>query len=76
MGLGSQLLKHVIQQVGETNSGADNGKSLNNGDVLHKRLWCDARLEAAKFYEKFGMVKEGEVFYKEEVPYSVYALYL
>lgn len=36
-----------------------------------KTLWCDARENAIKFYEKFGMKlgNEGARFFKEDVPY-------
>lgn len=33
------------------------------------RLWCDARLDAADFYRRFGMETLGEEFFKDSIPY-------
>ena len=33
------------------------------------RLWCDARLDAASFYRRFGMEATGEEFFKGNIPY-------
>ncbi|WP_421830453.1 GNAT family N-acetyltransferase [Larkinella sp.] len=60
-GVGTHLLNRVIEEA--RNRGAHT-------------LWCDARLSAADFYRRFGMVPEGEVFYKGEIPYSKYVLQL
>ncbi|AEI49307.1 GCN5-related N-acetyltransferase [Runella slithyformis DSM 19594] len=53
-GLGSALLKIVFERALELRATA---------------IWCDARLEAKPFYERFGMVQEGELFYKGEIAY-------
>lgn len=55
LGIGTQLLSHVIAE------------SRRLGAVT---LWCDARLDAADFYRKFGMQPEGDLFYKGPIPYS------
>ncbi|MGA0556646.1 GNAT family N-acetyltransferase [Larkinella sp. VNQ87] len=60
-GLGTWLLEHVIREAGRL------GAHL---------LWCDARLSAAGFYQRFGMKPDGAVFYKGEIPYSKYVLKL
>jgi len=33
------------------------------------QLWCDARLESASFYRRFGMEPTGEEFFKGNIPY-------
>jgi predicted GNAT family N-acyltransferase len=49
------------------------GKELMNICIEHiknqggKMLWCNARIEAEKFYEKFGMRREGEIFHPENL---------
>ncbi|MFN8345610.1 MAG: GNAT family N-acetyltransferase [Spirosomataceae bacterium] len=53
-GIGSQLLHHVFEKA---------------ADAKASRIWCDARLEAKPFYERFGMQQQGELFYKGEIPY-------
>ena len=32
-------------------------------------FWCDARESSLGFYERFGMLREGEKFYKAKIPY-------
>ncbi|MEO8211314.1 MAG: GNAT family N-acetyltransferase [bacterium] len=32
-----------------------------------KILWCNARISAEKFYEKFGMKRKGEIFYPDDL---------
>ncbi len=54
-GIGTLLLNHVIAEA----------KRL--GAVS---LWCDARLDAADFYRRFGMEAVSEVFYKGPIPYA------
>lgn len=39
-------------------------------------LWCDARLDAADFYKRFGMEAVSEVFYKGPIPYAKFSLTL
>ncbi|GAB3773943.1 GNAT family N-acetyltransferase [Spirosoma horti] len=39
-------------------------------------LWCDARLDAADFYRRFGMEAVSEVFYKGPIPYAKFSLTL
>jgi GNAT superfamily N-acetyltransferase len=53
-GIGSKLLHHVFE------------KALELETI---QIWCDARLEAKPFYERFGMTQEGNIFYKGEIPY-------
>ncbi len=53
-GIGSVLLQHMIEQVRAAN---------------HECFWCDARETAISFYQHFGLKVEGEIFYKENVPY-------
>jgi GNAT superfamily N-acetyltransferase len=53
-GYGSQLLSHVLGQA-EAMGAA--------------RIWCSARVEAAPFYEKFGMREAGERYPHEGMPY-------
>jgi GNAT superfamily N-acetyltransferase len=60
-GVGTQLLNQVIEEARKL------GAHI---------LWCDARLSAADFYQRFGMEPEGDVFYKGPIPYSKYALRL
>ncbi len=54
-GIGTALLRHVMAEA----------KRL--GAVS---LWCDARLDAADFYRRFGMEAVSEVFYKGPIPYA------
>jgi GNAT superfamily N-acetyltransferase len=54
-GIGSQLLQHAI--VAARSAGA-------------RQLWCDARLAALPFYQRFGMQAAGGVFHKGPVAYS------
>ncbi|WP_018619719.1 GNAT family N-acetyltransferase [Spirosoma luteum] len=54
-GIGTALLNHVMAEA----------KRL--GAVS---LWCDARLDAADFYRRFGMEAVSEVFYKGLIPYA------
>lgn len=58
-GIGTQLLNHVIEKARQNDA---------------RELWCDARLTAAAFYERFGMTPDGDVFYKGEIPYSRFVL--
>jgi len=53
-GIGSQLLTHIIKELKKNN---------------HTYFWCDARESALAFYQRFGMQKSGERFYKSEVAY-------
>ncbi|QDK79118.1 GNAT family N-acetyltransferase [Spirosoma sp. KCTC 42546] len=57
-GIGTLLLNHVI----------DEAKRLRA-----ITLWCDARLEAADFYRRFGMEAVSEVFYKGPIPYAKFS---
>ncbi|HAK80200.1 MAG TPA: GNAT family N-acetyltransferase [Runella sp.] len=53
-GIGSQLLKATFERA--KSAGAST-------------LWCDARLDAQPFYERFGMKPEGKIFHKGTIPY-------
>ncbi len=57
-GIGTLLLNHVIDVAKQ--SGATT-------------LWCDARLDAADFYRRFGMEAVSEVFYKGPIPYAKFS---
>ena len=61
MGIGTQLLNHVMAEA------------RRMGAAL---LWCDARLDAADFYRRFGMEPVSEVFYKGTIPYAKFSLTL
>ncbi|WP_303310337.1 GNAT family N-acetyltransferase [Hymenobacter sp. BT730] len=54
-GIGTQLLQHTIAAAQAA------GAHL---------LWCDARLDALPFYQRFGMEAVGSVFYKGPIAYS------
>ncbi len=60
-GVGTLLLNHVITQA----------RALGAST-----LWCDARLDAADFYGRFGMEPVSEVFYKGPIPYAKFSLTL
>lgn len=60
-GVGTQLLNHVIGEAKK--AGAET-------------LWCDARLDAAAFYERFGMAPVSDVFYKGPIPYARFSMRL
>lgn len=69
------------EKTDNTNTSNTSNTIITNSNTIitnntKYKIWCDARLEAAKFYERFGMQKEGEIFYKDVIPYSVYALYI
>ncbi|WMN89340.1 GNAT family N-acetyltransferase [Vibrio parahaemolyticus] len=53
-GLGSLMLETMIADA----------KTLNA-----EIFWCDARESALGIYQKFGLQKEGERFYKSDIPY-------
>jgi predicted GNAT family N-acyltransferase len=53
-GLGSRLLQHTFEEA----------KKLGATSI-----WCDARQEATSLYRRFGMEQDGEVFFKETIPY-------
>jgi GNAT superfamily N-acetyltransferase len=53
-GYGSRLLSHVMTQAHALGA---------------TRIWCSARVEAAPFYEKFGMREVGDRFPYEGMPY-------
>jgi GNAT superfamily N-acetyltransferase len=57
-GVGTLLLNHVISE------------SQRLGATT---LWCDARLDAADFYRRFGMAAVSEVFYKGPIPYAKFS---
>lgn len=56
-GLGTALLHHVFEEARRLGA---------------TTIYCDARLNAASFYERFGMQPTGEVFYKGTIPYQRY----
>ncbi len=60
-GVGSQLMQHILKEARRMGA---------------TRLWCDARLDAADFYRRFGMQPISDVFYKGPIPYAAYAVEL
>lgn len=55
-GIGTRLLTHVFEvAAGEMGCGV---------------VWCDARASAAGWYERRGMRKFGEVFFKGDIEYT------
>ena len=60
-GVGTLLLNHVIAEARRLRA---------------TTLWCDARLDAADFYQRFGMNAVSEVFYKGPIPYAKFSLTL
>lgn len=60
-GAGTLLLNYVIEQA--RGLGAET-------------LWCDARLDAAAFYRRFGMAAVSDTFYKGFIAYARYAMNL
>lgn len=55
-GYGSILLKHII--------------ALAKKEKL-KKLWCNARIEKSKFYERFNLKPTLQKFTKEEIDYVI-----
>ncbi|MGN6293817.1 MAG: GNAT family N-acetyltransferase [Chitinophagaceae bacterium] len=53
-GYGSRLLDYVIQEAGKE------GKQL---------IWCNARISARGFYERFGMYTTGESWWKKDIEF-------
>lgn len=54
-GIGTTLLKYVFEVAAR--------------DLECDAIWCDARLATAEWYERRGMSRFGEVFYKGDIPY-------
>ncbi|MVM32619.1 GNAT family N-acetyltransferase [Spirosoma sp. HMF4905] len=57
-GIGTLLLNHVMAKTKELGA---------------TTLWCDARLDAADFYRRFGMEAVSEVFYKGPIAYAKFS---
>ena len=53
-GLGTALLRHVLAVARAQGA---------------RTLWCDARQNTLPFYQRFGLLPAGEVFYKGDIPY-------
>ncbi|MFD2573121.1 GNAT family N-acetyltransferase [Spirosoma soli] len=60
-GIGTLLLNHVIAEARRMGA---------------TTLWCDARLDAADFYRRFGMKSVSDTFYKGVIPYAKFSLNL
>ncbi|QKZ13167.1 GNAT family N-acetyltransferase [Spirosoma sp. KUDC1026] len=60
-GIGTQLLNHVIAEARRMGA---------------TELWCDARLDAADFYRRFGMAPVSDVFYKGPIAYATFSMSL
>lgn len=54
LGIGTRLMHHVEAEARQQQA---------------TQLWCDARLDAASFYRRFGMEPTGEEFFKGNIPY-------
>ncbi|PCH40471.1 acyl-CoA N-acyltransferase [Wolfiporia cocos MD-104 SS10] len=54
-GIGTRLLQYIFEEA-RTELDCD-------------AIWCDARLSTADWYERRGMTRFGEIFYKEDIPY-------
>ena len=54
-GIGSALLKHTFEAA--------------KRELGCAVIWCDGRAETARWYEKRGMQRFGEIFYKGPVEY-------
>lgn len=54
-GIGTRLMEHIIAKARRLRA---------------TTLWCDARLDAADFYKRFGMEAVSAVFYKGPIPYA------
>lgn len=52
-GVGTHLMHHIMVEASRLGA---------------TTLWCDARLDAAEFYRRFGMDAVSEVFYKGPIP--------
>ena len=53
-GYGSTLLKHIISETKKMGANT---------------FWCDARASATEFYKHFGLITEGDEFYKSGIAY-------
>ena len=60
-GIGTALLQHTIAEARQRGA---------------TRIWCDARLTAVAFYQRFGMAAEGDVFYKGPIAYAKFSVIL
>ncbi|MDB5241369.1 MAG: family acetyltransferase [Spirosoma sp.] len=61
MGIGTQLMQHIIAEARR---------------MIVTTLWCDARLDVADFYRRFGMEPVSDVFYKGTISYAKFSLTL
>jgi predicted GNAT family N-acyltransferase len=55
-GYGTTMINHIIKELIELGI---------------ETFWCDARVTAEAFYNRFGMSKQGEIFLKSDVEYVV-----
>lgn len=55
-GYGTALIKHLFSELAPLNV---------------ERIWCNARIHKAEFYERFGMTQTEETFFKGEIEYVV-----
>lgn len=55
-GYGTALMKHLFSELAVLNV---------------ERIWCNARVNKATFYERFGMIKTEETFVKGGIGYVV-----
>jgi GNAT superfamily N-acetyltransferase len=60
-GIGTRLLNHVIAEARRMGA---------------TELWCDARLDTADFYRRFGMEPVSKVFYKGPIAYARFSMVL
>ncbi|GAB3941406.1 hypothetical protein GCM10028805_04590 [Spirosoma harenae] len=57
-GIGTQLLNHIMAEARRLGA---------------TTIGCDARLDAADFYRRFGMEAVSDVFYKGPIPYAKFS---
>ncbi len=55
-GYGTKMINYIVDELNES------GIEI---------FWCDARVAAEEFYNRFGMSKKGEIFLKSDVEYIV-----
>ena len=55
-GYGSHLLTHIIGEAGRLGV---------------RRIWCNARVETANFYKRFGILETEHRFHKGAIPYVI-----
>jgi len=75
-GYGTLLIKHIISDLKGTNATGlkpvvTPGTNATGLKPVVTHLWCDARITAKDFYNRFKMSSTGETFFKSDVEYIV-----